>query len=92
LSNLGGIVILAIGGIIAYSIITKGNLFNNINNPVLPKNITPNIITELQKSIPNLSGSQVSNLIHGGTINTGYLGTNGKWYADYATAKANGAA
>ena len=55
-------------------------------------NLTPTLLTELQKSIPNLSGSQVSNLIHGGSIQTGYRGTNGKYYSSYDEAKRNGAA
>ena len=54
-------------------------------------NLTPTLLTELQKSIPNLSGSQVTSLIHGGTIG-GYRGTNAKVYSSYEEAKRNGAA
>ena len=53
--------------------------------------LTPEILTTLQKNIPNLEGSQVTSFIHGGTIG-GYRGTNGKIYASYEDALRNGAA
>ena len=62
------------------------------NQTKVQGNVTPTLLTELQKSIPNLSGSQVTSLIHGGSINTGYRGTNGKYYSSYDEAKRNGAA
>ena len=54
------------------------------------KDITPSIIKQIQ-SVFNLEGSDVSNIIHGGTIQTGYLGSNGKYYADACDAWRSGA-
>ena len=102
MSNLGGIGILIGFGILAYVLLQKLPQVNLGTNPIENKlitennqikvqgNVTPSIITELQKSIPNLSGSQVTSLIHGGTIG-GYRGTNAKVYSSYEEAERNGA-
>ena len=104
MSSLGNIVVLIGVGVLAYILLQKLPQVNLGTNPIENKlitennqikvqgNITPKILNELQKSIPNLSGSQVSNLIHGGSIQTGYKGTNGKYYSSYEEAKRNGAA
>ena len=104
MSNLGGIGILIGVGVLAYVLLQKLPQVNLGTNPIENKliqednkikvqgSVTPTIITELQKSIPNLSGSQVTSLIHGGTIQTGYRGTNGKYYSSYEEALRNGAA
>lgn len=62
------------------------------NKITVEGNITPNVIAELKNIVPNLQGSQVTSLIHGGSIQTGYRGTNGKYYSSYEEAKRNGAA
>jgi len=60
-------------------------------NKNIEPSVTPQVITQLKSIIPNLQGSQVSNLIHGGSINLGYKGTNFKYYKDYCEAWRNGA-
>ena len=105
MSSLGGIGVLIGVGVLAYILLKKLPQVNLGVNPIENKlitennktkvqgNVTPTIIQELQKSIPNLSGSQVTSLIHGGFVRTGgYLGLNGKWYSSYEEAKRNGAA
>ena len=103
MSSLGGIGVLIGVGVLAYVLLQKLPSVNLGVNPIENKliqednkikvqgSVTPTIITEIQKSIPNLSGSQVTSLIHGGSINTGYRGTNGKYYSSYDEAKRNGA-
>jgi hypothetical protein len=103
LSNTGGILLLIVGGIAIYYVLSKSNLLNQKlipenkviteNNKIsVQGNVTPDIVTQLKTIIPNLQGSQVTSLIHGGTINTGYRGTNGKYYSSYEEALRNGAA
>ena len=93
------------GGILAYSLLKNVDLTNispNKNSVIVnPENntvslnpntsVTPAIVDTLQKNIPNLSGSQVTSFIHGGSI-SGYRGTNGKVYSSYEEALRNGAA
>lgn len=63
-------------------------------NPEVP--LTTDIIGALNNIFEtDIEGSQISNIIHGGSIeNTicGYRGTNGKCYSSYEEAKRNGAA
>ena len=101
MSSLGGIGVLIGVGVLAYVLLQKlpsvnlpieNKLIQEDNKIKVQGNLTPTLLTELQKSIPNLSGSQVTSLIHGGSIQTGYLGTNGKWYKDIIDAARNGAA
>ena len=103
MSNLGGLGILIGIGVLAYVLLQKlpqvnlgvnpeeNKLISENNQIKVQGNVTPTIITQLQKSIPNLSGSQVTSLIHGGSIQTGYRGTNAKVYSSYEEAKRNGA-
>ncbi len=62
-------------------------------NPKVPLN--ENIINSLNTVFnTQLQGSQVSNIIHGGSIENTicvYRGTNGKCYSSYDEAKRNGA-
>lgn len=62
-------------------------------NPKVPLN--ENIINSLNTVFnTQLQGSQVSNIIHGGSIKNTicvYRGTNGKCYSSYDEAKRNGA-
>ena len=102
MSNTGGILLLIGGGVLVYFLLKNGNLANLGINPIMineknqtislnPKaSLTPSIVETLQKNIPDLTGSQVTSFIHGGSIG-GYRGTNGKIYADYEDAKRNGA-
>ena len=104
MSSLGGIGVLIGIGVLAYLIIKQMPHVNQGINPIQNKliqednqikvqgNVTPSIVTQLQKSIPNLTGSQVTGLIHGGSIQTGYRGTNGKYYSSYDEAVRNNAA
>ena len=61
-----------------------------IDNADLAPTITPEITRVLQ-SVGITEGSQITNIIHGGTP-CGYRGTNGKCYDSYEDALRNGAA